>query len=153
MSQFAYLEREDADGEPGNEPRKRLRLSPHDMNAPGDQAQLIVHEISDSGLLLESTLPLVEGEQLDVVMPHEGARRVTIVWACGRYFGCRFAGAGTASAVKPSAAPAGMDALPKKGSEEAVALAQVQLHELSMAIERITGVIDRAINQLSKREP
>ena len=117
------------------------------MSAPGDQ--VIVHEISETGLLLESSLPLAQGEQLDVIMPDGGARQIKIVWACGCYFGGEFEGHGTALEVR--SVSSGMDALPKKGSPEAVALAAFQLHELSMAIERIASVLDRAIYQLSKR--
>jgi hypothetical protein len=112
------------------------------------EAQAVIHEISETGLLLESSLPLAQGERLDVIMPDRGARQVKIVWACGRYFGGEFEGHGTALEVRPVSSC--MDALPKKGSPEAVALAAFQLHELSMAIERISSVLDRAIYQLSK---
>jgi hypothetical protein len=149
VSQFAFLESEAHHGEHSDRPRKRLRLSAHDLGLPGDQAELFVHEMSDTGLLLECSLPLEDGEQLDLITPDKGTRQITIVWSCGRYFACNFAELETASRA---ATAKGMDALPEKGSPEAVSLAQCQLHELSMAIERITGVVDRAINQLSKRE-
>lgn len=151
VSRFGYVESDGIGGEARSRERKTLRLSAPNVSAAGDQPQLVVHELSDTGLLLESSLPLETGEQLDLITADQETKQVRIVWACGHYFGCEFEAAGAAAEVR-SARPKGMDELPKKGSPEAVTLAQHQLHELSMAIERITSVVDRAINQLGKRE-
>jgi hypothetical protein len=144
VSVLAYLD------ERRGSSRKSLRLTASAPGASGDLTQVVVHEISETGLLLEGTLTLTQGEELEVVLPRQGARRVNVAWFSGRFFGCQFAeplpppGSGAAIA-------SGTDALPKKGSQEAVSLAAVQLRQLSMAIERISRVLDRAIEQLSER--
>jgi len=151
VSQLAYFENEQLSDERRGSPRKKLRLNASGAGTPGDQTQVVVHDISETGLLLETSLMLAQGEQLDVIMPDTGARRVTVVWASGHYFGCEFAEpiapAGASTVIRR-----GIDGLPKKGSPEAVSLAAFQLHQLSMAIARISSVLDRAIDQLSKHQ-
>jgi hypothetical protein len=147
VAQFAYLEvRPPGDEHSGA--RKALILKGATACEPGSQAQVTIDDLTDRGLLLEGALSLSEGEELEVIMPREGTRRVKVAWAGGRFFGCRFVE--DVAATPP--APAGMDALPNKGSPEAVSLAAVQLHDLSLAIERISRVLDRAMDQLSKRD-
>jgi transcriptional regulator with XRE-family HTH domain len=51
---------------------------------------VLVHNISATGLLLESEMPLGAGEKLEVVLPHVGACTASVVWDSGRLFGCRF---------------------------------------------------------------
>lgn len=151
MAQFAYFEADRAADEHWSSPRKILRLSESSTGASVGQTQTIVHDISETGLLLESDLKLEEGEELDVVQARAAARRVTVAWSSGRFFGCRFAE--QLPVEEPALTkPSRMEAIPKKGSPEAVTLAAVQLHELSMAIEKISKVLDRAMDQLSKRE-
>lgn len=150
VAQLAYLECGTAAGEPRGSPRKTLRLST-DHSGATDSAQVIVHDISETGLLLETALELGEGEAIDVVLPGLGERRVTVAWSSGRFFGCQLAEYDT-NAAGSFAERAGMDALPSKGSPEAVSLAAHQLHELSQAIERISCVLDRAMDQLGKRD-
>lgn len=60
--------------------------------ATGEQANVSVHNISASGLLIETVLPLETGATLAVDLPHEGAVDAEVVWSSGRLFGCRFLG-------------------------------------------------------------
>jgi hypothetical protein len=150
VAQVAYLESGPILDERRRSPRT-LRLSAKGETGHGEEAQVVVHDISDTGLLLESKVKLEQGEELEVILPQLGARRLTVAWASGRFFGCEFAAALPADAVEPQPKN-GMDAIPKQGSPEAVSMAAVQLHELSLAIERISNVLDRAMTQLSKRD-
>jgi hypothetical protein len=150
VAQFAYLESGSALDERRSSPRKKLRLSTKGEIGRGEEAKVIVHDISETGLLLESTVKLEQDEELEIILPKLGAKRLKVVWASGRFFGCQFAEP-VPDAVS-ALAPSGMGAIPKQGSPEAVSLAAVQLHDLSMAIERIGKVLDRAMDQLSKRE-
>ncbi len=148
VPQFAYLESEQ--DERRNSPRKKLRLNTSGATA-SDQAQVVVHDISETGLLLESPLKLARGEELDVLLPDLGTRPVTVAWASGQFFGCEFVEVVPADAADEGTGR-GLDARPEKGSPEAIARASYQLEELSQAIARMSSVLDRAIHQLSKRE-
>ena len=51
---------------------------------------MTIHDISNTGLLLESAAVLAEGQKFDVELPEVGRTRATVVWASARYYGCRF---------------------------------------------------------------
>lgn len=71
--------------------------------ASGEQANVSVHNISESGMLIETSLTLGQGAMLAVELPHEGLVEAEVVWRSGRLFGCRFAspvGAAALSAVQ-----------------------------------------------------
>jgi len=49
-----------------------------------------IHDISNTGLLLETGASLAERQKFDVELPEIGVTQATVVWASARYFGCRF---------------------------------------------------------------
>jgi transcriptional regulator with XRE-family HTH domain len=57
----------------------------------GIEANVTVHNISATGLLLETGLTLNEGEQLALDLPEAGAVTATVVWQSERLYGCAFA--------------------------------------------------------------
>jgi transcriptional regulator with XRE-family HTH domain len=91
-----------ADREPidrARDPRRMLRLEAEGLTGSGDSAPVRVHNISASGLLLESEVSLAPGERIDVDLPHAGKTAARVVWASGSFFGCQFEGAITAAAL------------------------------------------------------
>jgi PilZ domain-containing protein len=151
VSQFAYLESQQIVDERRSSPRKKLRFGARAASASGNATEVIVHDISATGLLIEGALGLSRGEQFDVFLPRQQMIRATVVWASGRFFGCQFVDPIPAQGAK-AARSKNVGALPKRGSPEALSLAASQLRELSLAIDRIGWVLDRAIFQLSKRD-
>jgi transcriptional regulator with XRE-family HTH domain len=71
-------------------PRRTLRLEAQGELASGAAAGVLVHNISATGLLLETDAALAVGEVLEVDLPQAGATRTTVVWTSDRLFGCRF---------------------------------------------------------------
>jgi DNA-binding XRE family transcriptional regulator len=53
--------------------------------------QVLVHDLSAGGMLIESEESLGIGEKLAVELPRTGAREAAVVWTSGRFYGCRFA--------------------------------------------------------------
>ena len=49
-----------------------------------------VHDISDTGLLIETQSELGVGEMIEVNLPQAGLMEAEIVWAGGQIYGCRF---------------------------------------------------------------
>lgn len=72
------------------EPRRTLRLEAKGTLPSGGAAEVMVHNISATGLLLESRVALAEGERIEIDLPHAGATWAEVVWTSGTYFGCRF---------------------------------------------------------------
>ena len=68
-------------------PRRALKLQSV-LVAEGDV--VTIHDISNTGLLLETKVRLVEGQRLDVDLPELGFTQAEVVWASERFFGCRF---------------------------------------------------------------
>ena len=78
------------------------------------------------------------------------AGATTVAWSSGRYFGCKFSAPIATAAVSAALlrSPAPGDA---KASTETVEKALIELESLSFAIKRITRVVDKAIDQLTKK--
>jgi hypothetical protein len=69
-------------------PRRTLHLQ--STLADGGE-EVIIHDISHTGLLLETTALLTERQALDVELPEVGIVQANVVWRSSRFVGCRFA--------------------------------------------------------------
>lgn len=69
-------------------PRRTLRL--HSTISDGAE-DVVIHDMSHTGLLLETTAFLAEKQPIDVELPELGLVRANVVWRSGRYVGCKFA--------------------------------------------------------------
>lgn len=72
--------------------RRRLHLE-LGVEEPGSlSTPATVHNISETGLLLETGSGLEPGERIDVNLPHAGFCTATVMWASDRLAGCQFDG-------------------------------------------------------------
>ncbi|MGE3692214.1 MAG: helix-turn-helix domain-containing protein [Novosphingobium sp.] len=81
----------DPDHGMARETRRTLRLDTLGALATGGAAGVRIHNISVSGLLLETPVELAEGEILAVDLPLAGLRQARVVWCGQGFFGCEFA--------------------------------------------------------------
>jgi hypothetical protein len=75
---------------PGNRryvARRPVRL---DTVLSDSGAGIVIHDISATGLLIETSQHLSNGETLIIDLPERGATPATVAWSSGRYFGCEF---------------------------------------------------------------
>ena len=74
--------------------RGRVRKSLHlelGVEGPGSlSTPATVHNISATGLLLETGSGLKRGERIDVNLPHAGYQTATVMWASDGLVGCQF---------------------------------------------------------------
>jgi hypothetical protein len=144
----AHLEVETA-GERRSSSRRKLRLEAEGITASASPTQVIIHDLSEEGLLVESPVPLAQGEVIEVVFPEAGAVQAEVAWTSERFFGCRFqeriSTADVAAALLRSPA-AGKG----KPNDESVEKALIELEALSFAIKRVTRAVDQAIDRLTK---
>ena len=77
-------------------PRYSLRLG---SVVDGSDAPATIHDLSLTGLLIETSDALVTGERLLVDIPQQGLTAATVIWNSGRFFGCEFDGALPAAAL------------------------------------------------------
>jgi hypothetical protein len=88
-------------------PRRTLHLGVSGRFAGGEEATATVHNISATGMLVETTAPLTEGETIAVELPEAGDCQARIVWIDPPMHGCRF--------VEPLA-PAALSAAQLRGA-------------------------------------
>ncbi|SEH20090.1 PilZ domain-containing protein [Sphingopyxis sp. YR583] len=71
-------------------PRHLLHLSITTSKPNGPSAQALIHNISETGLLLESSANLEIGETLAILLPHREATTAVVMWASDGLSGCKF---------------------------------------------------------------
>lgn len=86
----AYIEQPTQSNARRQERRQKLHLVVDGATAQEAALDVMIHDLSTSGLLLESSRPLSTGEKIQISLPHAGVRSAKIVWAQGNYFGCEF---------------------------------------------------------------
>lgn len=70
--------------------RRTMQLLAPGKTAKGQFAEVLIHDLSTGGFLVQTEAPLSIGESIEVVLPRTGARQAEVVWTSGSYFGCRF---------------------------------------------------------------
>ena len=90
MAMTVYLNNTPRAAESGRASRRQLRLPLHGSKATGAEIEALVHNISATGLLVESQVSLEIGEIIEVNLPHSGKTATRVIWTSGDLPGCRF---------------------------------------------------------------
>lgn len=86
----AFLDKTAPAGVNSRSARRKLRLQLQGTGASGVEVEVLVHNISATGLLLEGKATLAPGDAIEIGLPHAGATRARVVWASGTLYGCQF---------------------------------------------------------------
>ena len=70
--------------------RRKLRLIAEGSASGAPELQVVILNISQSGLLIETNAALTVGELLEVEVPQAGTSEAEVVWNAGMRFGCQF---------------------------------------------------------------
>ena len=70
--------------------RLRLNLAVEGAVAPGQGTEVIVHNLSVSGVLIETAADLMMGQDIAIALPEAGDVVASVVWQSERLYGCRF---------------------------------------------------------------
>ena len=70
--------------------RRQLRLESQGFTASGQIARVLIHNVSATGLLIESTVALADAERIDFALPQVGTTSAHVVWMSDNFYGCRF---------------------------------------------------------------
>lgn len=85
----AHFEPTPHSDDPRRSGRHTLRLDALGATADGEPARVTVHNISASGLLIETAAVLDIGETIALDLPEAGERIATVSWASGAFYGCQ----------------------------------------------------------------
>ena len=89
--------------------RRNLMLETGGVLPGGASGNVTIHNISESGMLIETALELDVGARLSVDLPHDPSVPASVVWTSDALFGCKFErpiGLSALSAVQLKAGPA-----------------------------------------------
>ena len=70
--------------------RRELRLQTTASAATGEPISVLIHNLSQAGMLIETLADLRKGDGLVVELPEGGARAARVVWRGEPLFGCEF---------------------------------------------------------------
>ena len=90
MAISAYMERNARPGGERRSTRHKIRLPLHGTKGSGVEVDVLVHNISSTGLLLESKVELAIGDGIEIGLPNAGASWAKVIWASGPIYGCQF---------------------------------------------------------------
>jgi len=76
--------------------RHKLRLDAT-LATSGEKA--LIHNLSSTGILIETTAELAAADQFEVELPDVGATLATVIWSSDNFFGCQFPQSIPSSAV------------------------------------------------------
>ena len=90
MAISAYLD-SPTDGRKRRTVRRKLHLAAQGARSAGTDIEVMIHNISLSGMLIECATSLAVDDQIEVDLPHAGVVTTNIIWTSGNLFGCQFA--------------------------------------------------------------
>lgn len=70
--------------------RRTVRLELPGVGESAGEANVLVHNISATGLLIESGAGLEVGEAITIELPEAGSTLAKVVWSSGTFHGCQF---------------------------------------------------------------
>jgi transcriptional regulator with XRE-family HTH domain len=89
MSIEAHLEEPCLVGENHLGPKRKLHLDAPEERSSGNAMNAVVHDLSEAGLLLQTSAQLSVGERIEVVLPH-ASQEASVAWGINDFFACRF---------------------------------------------------------------
>jgi hypothetical protein len=127
--------------------RRSLRLDTQSDDVAHGAAQVTIHDLSLTGVLIETSTPLRSGETFEVDLPQTGKVEASVVWSSGEFYGCEF--------KKPISTAALSAALlrspPRDSAPVSRAVADdlaAELRSINEQVERIAREVERVVGQL-----
>ena len=143
MPMLAYFEEREPAGDRRRSVRRALRLG----GASGGAA-VMIHDLSLTGALLETSVPMLVGAEFEVELPHAGKVKASIVWNSGEYYGCQFT-----LPISPAALSAAL--LQSEPAEQTPSDHHdpvEELKELNAEVERLALRMESALERLTRRD-
>ena len=118
--------------------RRKLSLVARGATAAQEFATVVIHDLSETGVLIETKVELATGEPLEIDIQEAGTVAATVVWSSGQFFGCRFErrlskAAVSASMLRNDARPSGVETAGAPAANDAAAAA-VAIEKLPVAV-------------------
>jgi hypothetical protein len=144
MPMVAYFEERPPAPDRRRSVRRALKLGA----AAGEGSEPVtVHDLSLTGALIETSVPMLVGASFEVELPQVGPVEASVMWNSGEYYGCQFAlpispAALSAALLQAEAQP------PADGPHDPI----VELKQLNSEVERLAWKMDNALRRLTKNK-
>lgn len=129
-------------------PRRSLKLEAAESPPSAPGARVVIHDLSLTGLLIETTASVAVGERFQVQIPEAGEVEAEFVWNSGSLYGCRFT-----NPISKAALSAALLKSPALNFEESMQAADAvaELRTLRSTVGRLTATVDALLEDLSDR--
>jgi hypothetical protein len=127
--------------------RRALKLGVDPKSAGRAGEQVTIHDLSLSGALLETRIPMLVGAIFEFELPQAGLVEAEIVWCSGEYYGAQFT-----LPIAPSVLSAALLQAEPRPPEEPTSDPLEELRELNAEVERLALQMESALARLSKRD-
>ncbi len=143
MSMVAYFEEREPAPDRRRSARRALRLGAA-AGGNGELATLL--DLSLTGVLLETSVPMLVGATFEVELPSVGAVEASVIWSSGEYYGCQFA-----LPISPATLSAALLQAEAKPAADAPHDPLSELKELNSEVERLAWKMDTALRRLTRK--
>ena len=130
------------------EDRRRTSRRALKLGIGGGAGPVTVHDLSATGVLLETSVSMLVGADFELELPHAGIVEAVVVWNSGEYYGCQFT-----QPISPAALSAALLQSAPKSEEESVREGVdpiEELRQLNDDMERLALKMDSALKRLVK---
>jgi len=143
MPMVAYFEERAPEGDRRRSVRRALRLG-----SSVGSGTITIHDLSLTGALLETSIPMLVGAEFEVELPQGGKIKASIVWNSGEYYGCQFN-----LPISPAALSAALlQSTPSNAASARPLDPLTELRELNAEVERLSSRMETALERLSGRD-
>jgi hypothetical protein len=143
MPMVAYFE----ERQPAPDRRRSVRRALKLGVAAGEADDLVtVLDLSLTGALLETSVPMLVGATFEVELPHVGAVEASVIWNSGEYYGCQFG-----LPISPAALSAALLQAEAQPPADAAHDPVAELKQLNAEVERLAWKMDNALRRLTKK--
>jgi hypothetical protein len=143
MPLIAYFEDRPPNTDRRRSPRRALKLG---AEAGGEA--VTIHDLSLTGALLETAVPMLVGAMFEVELPHLGSIEASVMWNSGEYYGCQFE-----LPISPAALSASLlQSLPRAPRDPGAPVDPVaELQDLNAEVERLALKMESALMRLTRK--
>ena len=145
MSLLAQFEAWADAGDRRSADRRPLRLAITATLPQNPELAADIHDMSETGFLLETQAPLAPDQVFQVFLPLAGAVEARVVWTSSHFYGCQFREPVARAAVSAALLKSTPLGAPAETHGDLVS----QLRDMNARIEQIGNDLDRAIEDFS----
>ena len=131
-----------------NDRRRYLRRALKLGTGTGGE-QVTIHDLSLTGALLETSVPMLVGAIFEIELPQAGGVEATIVWNSGEFYGCQFELPITPAVLSAALLQSQPRVAKDNGTVSIDPLSELQ--ELNAEVERIALKMENALARLTRK--